>query len=191
MALHKSGYFKKQFEGLPPKAAAIIALRAAMRAFPVLAQRRDAIGEAFWFWPAGDRAHHTLLVCRCFQSSAFVNSLTKDDTADAATADDAIEAAAEAAASASASRAKASAASAAAGAAAISTDIAYTQRLLRRANAEGDLVLLLAQPLWPADVPAEAARLPQFVLDTPIGAELATHECALPAIFPVSWMTSA
>jgi hypothetical protein len=78
MAQYDDEYFKKQFEGLPPKAAAIIALRAAMRVFPVLAQRRIAADAAFWFWPPEDRAHHTLVVCRCFQSSVFVNSLMKD-----------------------------------------------------------------------------------------------------------------
>jgi hypothetical protein len=40
--------------------------------------------------------------------------------------------------------------------AAILTDI---DRLLRRADAEGDPVFLLAQPLWPENVPDEAARL--------------------------------
>ena len=37
MAQYDRKYFEKQFEGLPPKAMAIIALRAAMRVFPVLA----------------------------------------------------------------------------------------------------------------------------------------------------------
>jgi hypothetical protein len=82
MAPYDREYLEEQFEGLSPKAMAIIALRAAMRVFPVLAQRRAATDAAFWFWPPEVRAHYTLAVCRCFQSSAFVNSLTED--ADAA-----------------------------------------------------------------------------------------------------------
>jgi hypothetical protein len=219
MARYDSKYFEKQFEGLPPKAVAIIALRAAMRVFPVLAQR-NARGAVFWFWPAGDRVRHTHVVCRCFQSSAFVNSLTKDaaraaraataDAARAATAADAYAAAAAACADAAAATADATADAADAAAraaayaaaayaaayaadaaraanaaayaiaaaygeaadAAIFTDIAQIQRpswivqrpswidrLPRREDAEGDPVFLLAQPLWPEDVPAEAARL--------------------------------
>jgi hypothetical protein len=77
MAQYDREYFEKQFGGLPLKAMAIIALRAALRVFPVLAQRRHATDAAFWFWLPEVRAHHTLVVCRCFQSSAFVNSLTK------------------------------------------------------------------------------------------------------------------
>jgi signal recognition particle receptor subunit beta len=215
MAQYGREYFKKQFERLPRKATAIIALRAAMRVFPVLAQRRDATDAAFWFWPAGDRVRHTHVVCRCFQSSAFVNSLTKAAATNAAAAataatattatantaafaaDAAFAAAAFAAfaatnaAGAAATAAEAASASAntaafaafaatnAAGAAtnaaaddAILADIAQIQpdiaqiqrpswidRLLRRADAEGDPVFLLAQPLWPEDVPAETARL--------------------------------
>jgi GTPase SAR1 family protein len=82
MAQYDSEYFKKQFEGLWPKETAVVALRAALRVFPVLAQRKR--NEAFRFWPAGDRTHHTLSVCRCFQSSAFVNSHLKKFTAAAA-----------------------------------------------------------------------------------------------------------
>ena len=39
VAQYDSEYFKKQFEGLPAKAMAIIALRAAMRSLPILAYR--------------------------------------------------------------------------------------------------------------------------------------------------------
>jgi hypothetical protein len=35
MVRDDSKYFKKQFEGLPPKAMAIVVLRAAVRVFPV------------------------------------------------------------------------------------------------------------------------------------------------------------
>jgi hypothetical protein len=45
---------RRQFRRLPPKVAAVIALRAAMRIFPALAQRRHATDAAFWFWPAED-----------------------------------------------------------------------------------------------------------------------------------------
>jgi signal recognition particle receptor subunit beta len=198
MAQYGREYFKKQFEGLPPKAVAVIALRAAMRVFPVLAQRGRATDEAFWFWPAEDRARHTHLICRCFQSSALVNSLTKDaaardvaaasaaaTTPDAAVRAAAVRAAAFAAAfavyaavyadvrdaaardvaAASAADAAADAATALADAAtAILTDIAqirpsWIARQLRRTDVKEDPVFLLAQPLWPEDVPAEAARL--------------------------------
>jgi signal recognition particle receptor subunit beta len=85
-------YFRRQFQGLPAKAPAVIALRAAMRVLPVLAQRRDATDAAFWFWPAEDRARHTHVICRCLQSSAFVNSLTKTNRVLAAHAADALTA---------------------------------------------------------------------------------------------------
>ena len=73
------------FEGLPAKALAIIALRAAMRVLPVLAFRKRSGGE------------HALATLRCYQASAFVNSLTKADNADAADAADAARSAADAA----------------------------------------------------------------------------------------------
>jgi GTPase SAR1 family protein len=197
-------YFKKQFEGLPPKAMAVIALRAATRVFLMFAQRRRATAEAFWFWPAEDRSRHAHAVCRCFQTAAFANSSMEAALLAAVALDDAPRAAQEAARAASDTAAgpvfaaydAADAARAARYAAhgnlkdatrdaldaldapttadwldrdtitdAILTDIAqvrrpsWTARLLRRADAEGDPVSLLAQPLWPKGMPDEFVRL--------------------------------
>jgi hypothetical protein len=200
-------YFKKQFEGLPPKATAVIALRAAMRVFPVLAQRKGVEYAAFWFWPAKGRAHYTHAICRCFQSAVFANSLTKAATAaaanhaaaaDAATARavaaaDAVDAAAYAAADGAADGAARAAAYAAVAYAAVARtaapydaailmDIAQIQRpswvprQLRRAGAERDPVFLLAQPLWPKNMPVEAAwlwtRLQRDLRDLDAGFEI-------------------
>jgi hypothetical protein len=199
MAQYDLKYFVEQFEGLPRKVAAIIALRAAVRVFPVLARRRDATDAALWFWPPEDRAHHTLAVCRSFQCSAFVNSCTEDASVAAASSSSSVAASSVSVAAASSSSVAAALASHAAAyvadsftpsfaaaaaatgaaktataaeaypvgisralashAAAISRDIAWIDRLPRRADAEGDPVSLLAQPLWLEDVPAEAAQL--------------------------------
>ena len=52
MAEYDKEYFEKQFEGLPPKAMAAVALRAAMRVLPVLARRQ--FGDApFAYWKEG------------------------------------------------------------------------------------------------------------------------------------------
>jgi hypothetical protein len=194
VARYNTAYFKDEFERLPAKATAVVALRATMRVFPILALRPT---DAFGFWLAKDRAHHTYDICRCFQSSFFVNSLTKADAdaADAAVfAARAAEAAAFAARAADAAAFAARAAAAAARAAAfacaptptrvyadahayvaaaygdadaaaaadagttdaILTDIAQVARQPRGARAKRDL---LAQPLWPKEVPADAARL--------------------------------
>ncbi len=133
MPQYDRDYFKKQFEGLPPKAMAVIALRAAMRVFPVLAQRSRATDTAFWFWPADGRARHTHAICRCFQSSVFVNSSMKarndaastdaahaaarDASARVLAVDDAVATTAAAASAAADTAAAAAAAAAAAGAA--------------------------------------------------------------------------
>ena len=79
MAQYDREYFKKQFEGLPPNATAMIALRAAMRVFPVLARRSKAADPAFRFWTVAHSGRHTLAVCRSFQSLAF--SLTNGSPA--------------------------------------------------------------------------------------------------------------
>src|SRR4029077_7059027 len=58
-------YFNKKFKGLLETEMGFIALRAAMRGFPVLAQRGRATheaGEAFWFWAAEHRARYTLFI---------------------------------------------------------------------------------------------------------------------------------
>jgi hypothetical protein len=177
VVLYDRAYFKKQFEGLPPKTAAVIALRAAMRVLPV------SVGPAFW--PAAYGGRPFLLMCRCFQSSALLSSLTKDaantDAAidavlavsDAVRADaavvaadaaDAVRAAAAAYSIGAADAARAAAAAVAADAATL-TDIAQIQRSswiarqFRQAGAERDAVFSLAQPLWPEGVWAEAALL--------------------------------
>ena len=140
MAQYDREYFKKQFEGLPPNATAMIALRAAMRVFPVLARRSKAADPAFRFWTVAHSGRHTLAVCRSFQSLAF--SLTNGSPAVSGRAF--------------------------VNADAMLTDIAQIQQIqrpsridrpLRRADAEADPVFLLAQPLWRKDMPAEAARL--------------------------------
>jgi hypothetical protein len=77
MAEYDRAYFKRQFESLPPKAMAVIALRAAMRVFPLLGERGHLTVEAFSFWLREDRARNMHRILRCFQSSAFVNSLKK------------------------------------------------------------------------------------------------------------------
>ena len=83
VAQYDREYFEKQFEGLPPKAKAIIALRAAMRVLPMLAHRgRDA--GPFAYWKEDERDRHALAIIRCYQASAFVNSLTKAGSAAAA-----------------------------------------------------------------------------------------------------------
>ena len=83
MAQYDQDYFRKQFEGLPPKAKAIIALRAAMRVLPLLAYRRNSDDQPFSYWKEGDRDRHALDILRSYQASAFVNSLTKAGSADA------------------------------------------------------------------------------------------------------------
>jgi GTPase SAR1 family protein len=80
VAQYDQEYFKKQFGGLPSKATAIIASRAAMRVLPMLAHRgRDA--GVFAYWKEGERDRYALAIIRCYQASAFVNSLTKADRA--------------------------------------------------------------------------------------------------------------
>ena len=132
MAQYDREYFKKQFEGLPPNATAMIALRAAMRVFPVLARRSKAADPAFRFWTVAHSGRHTLAVCRSFQSLAF--SLTNGSPAVSGRAF--------------------------VNADAMLTDIAKIQEIqrpsridrpLRRADAEADPVFLLAQPLWRKD----------------------------------------
>ena len=140
MAQYDYDYFKKQFEGLPPKAQAIIALRAAMRVLPLLAYRRNSDAEPFAYWKAAKRDRHALATIRCCQASAFVNSLTKADETAAAAAYAARAAdafAADAYADAYAARAANAAADAAAYAAsaAASPDTAYAARAASAASA--------------------------------------------------------
>ena len=80
MAQYDREYFKQLFEGLPPRAQAIIALRAAMRVMPVLANRGSDAAEPFAYWNR-DRDCYAFAIFRCYQASAFVNSLTKADNA--------------------------------------------------------------------------------------------------------------
>ena len=86
MAQYDYNYFSEQFKGLPPKAEAIIALRAAMRIFPFLAYRNTAGDRPFAYSWSSKLARSALATLRCYQASAFVNSLTKADNADAADA---------------------------------------------------------------------------------------------------------
>jgi GTPase SAR1 family protein len=176
VAQYDRTHFEKIFEGLPPKEMAVLALRAAMRVFPVLGQGGHGADVAFWFWrwPTEKRARHAQVICQCLQNSAFVNSLTKAAASDAtsvaayAAASDAADAAYAAASAATASAAAARAAAGAATTDAILTDIAqigrpfqrrsWFAREQRKAGAEKDPVFLLAQPLWPKSVPAEVSR---------------------------------
>ena len=68
MAEYKKEYFEKQFEGVPPKVAAIAALRAAMRALPFL-----GIGG----WKPEEQPRRTFKVFRSYQASVFANSLAR------------------------------------------------------------------------------------------------------------------
>ena len=87
MAEYDSEYFQRQFEGLPPSAVAIIALRASMRVLPVLAYRRSVDAGPFAYWKKGERAQHALALFRCFEVSLFVNDLTKSGSVDVRAAD--------------------------------------------------------------------------------------------------------
>jgi GTPase SAR1 family protein len=120
MAQYDRKYFEKQFEGLPPKAKAVIALRAAMRVLPALTRRPGAGDRPFTYWNKGERVRHALAILRCYEVSLFVNMLTKSDSAAyaAATAATAYAAATATAATADAAYAAAYAATAAAYAAA-------------------------------------------------------------------------
>jgi hypothetical protein len=174
-------YFKKQLVGLPPKAQAIIALRAAMRALPSLA-RRGKDTSPFAHWKEGERDRHVLAIIRCYQASAFANGLAKADRAsasaaalaandaDALAANDAYAAAsaaashAYAAASHAAYAALAAALAADASAAAILADI---QGIKAGKEATHEAMLgLLTSPLWPtAEPPQLKALLPRIRAD--------------------------
>jgi hypothetical protein len=190
MARYNSEYFKKKFDGLPPKAMAIIALRAAVRVFPLLAQRTSR--EAFWFWPAGDRAHHTIAVCRCFQTSAFANSLhaaaayfasaASAASASASASDSAIFAAnaARAAAAASASASDSARAAAAADATALAT--AAADALVSSSSAVAAILTDIAQikrRSWIDRLLREdVERDPVFLLGQPLWLEDVPAEAA-------------
>ncbi len=74
-------YFERLFEGLPPKAVAVVALRAAMRVLPVLAYRQSGDVGPFSYWNESERAQHAVAIFRCYGVSLFINSLTKSDLA--------------------------------------------------------------------------------------------------------------
>lgn len=80
VAQYDHEYFHKQFEGLPPRAQAIIALRAAMRVLPVLTYRKSRAAEPFAYWKAGEPARLALGIIHSCQAAAFVNSSTKADS---------------------------------------------------------------------------------------------------------------
>ena len=143
------------FEGLPDKARAIIALRAAMRVLPLLAYRRNSDAEPFEYWKSVERGQHALAIMRCYQASVFVNSLTKTDSAaaDATRAADS-DAAATRIAFAAAARAANSA---------VSCDIAelrvtkpsWIARKLGQASRVENAADVLANPLWEEGAPPE------------------------------------
>ena len=72
--MDRADYIVDVLKPLPPKARAVLAVRAAMRTLP-------ATHPALWFWQDGDRARLMLVVCRCLQFSTFVSSLRNDETA--------------------------------------------------------------------------------------------------------------
>ncbi len=61
MAEYDREYFKKQFEGLPTKVMAVIALRAAMRVLPVLAHRQIGVAP-YAYWNEEERAQRALAI---------------------------------------------------------------------------------------------------------------------------------
>ena len=77
MAGYNEEFFNKQLEGLPPRVMGVIALRAAMRVLPALAYRQKVDAGPFAYWSGGEQAQHALALFRCYQVSAFINSLTK------------------------------------------------------------------------------------------------------------------
>jgi GTPase SAR1 family protein len=70
---------KSQLKQVHPKAAAIIGLRAALRALPVLAIRSKDKGRAFGFWKANARNRNLLAIFRCYQAGNYSNSLLELD----------------------------------------------------------------------------------------------------------------
>jgi hypothetical protein len=146
---------------LPQRAAAAVALRAAMRVFPVFAMRGVGSTAAFGYWPEPERARHAFAILRCYQILIFGNNLPKIKAAAAiaaAPADATYAAAADAAyaaraaayapAAAYAARAAATAARAAAPAAAYATATAALEDI-QLAERSDDLVPMLTMPLWP------------------------------------------
>jgi hypothetical protein len=154
-------YFEKQFEGLPPRAMDVVALRAALRVLPVLAYRRGDAAGPFAYWQEADRRGHGLATLRCYQASAFVNSLTKADIAaasyDAAYAAYAARAAANAAYA--AARAADSAANAARAAASAAANAAYAAaRAAASASAAANAARAAASAAYDAAAEANAAE---------------------------------
>ena len=75
MARYDRMNFERRFEGLPPKAAAVIALRAAMRVLPALAYGEQ--DDAFQYWNESAKAQYALSTFRCYGLSFVINSLTQ------------------------------------------------------------------------------------------------------------------
>ena len=71
--------FKKRLEHFPPKVLAAISLRAAMRALPLLAYRKNAGDTPFAYWQEAKRPAYALATFRGYGVSLFVNSVTEID----------------------------------------------------------------------------------------------------------------
>jgi hypothetical protein len=85
--------FLEQLRELPRDARGTVALRAAMRVFPIFALREQDRRRAFAYWRDTEAERHVLAILQCYQTSTFGNSLPKAD-ADAIHVEAAIRAAA-------------------------------------------------------------------------------------------------
>ena len=75
------GYIRERLRGLSERAAAAVAVRAAMRVLPALARRPKGDARPFAYWREGQAADHSLAVLRCYQVSIFGNCWPKIDAA--------------------------------------------------------------------------------------------------------------
>jgi hypothetical protein len=162
---------------LPDVSRSAIAIRAAMRVFPVLALRREGSRDPFAYWHMSQQDRHCLAILRCYQTSNFGTSLQKlepasraaaaraarsayDATTVSASATDASYAAAtDAARAATADAARAIGRAVTAAVAASELD-AYTSALsddLSRVH--NGATELLSLPLWPDGVPVRMTEL--------------------------------
>ena len=162
MSEYDKEYFRKHFEGLPPKAMAVIALRAAMRVLPVLAQRGSWDDGPFAYWNEGEPAQHALALFRCFEVSLFVNTLTKTDPATDAAARATPDAATDAYAAAAYDAAD-GATDAADATRAISGDIQFLKEnrpnWFARRLGKNEAAILVQEPLWREPLPVKFQAL--------------------------------
>lgn len=67
----------RKLEQLLPEARALFAARAAMRALPVLAIRKNAVDEAFGYWPDEARAKHVIAVLKAVVLAGSVGRVSR------------------------------------------------------------------------------------------------------------------